>query len=125
MKEARQRIEDDAASIRSDASDRAAQGQGVDPKAEVEKSVQAATSAQAADLKAVQEAQQAAGQQIVEIRSQMQLVSDGLNEVAGDTAALKGEVAAAAEPNALPWIAVGLALIALAPGIIALVRRRA
>jgi hypothetical protein len=125
MKEALQRIEDDAASIRSDASDRAAQGQGVVPKAEVEKSVQAATSAQAADLKAVQEAQQAAGQQIVETRGQMQLVSDGLNEVAGDTAALNGEVAAAAEPNALPWIAVGPALIALALGIITLVRRRA
>jgi hydroxylamine dehydrogenase len=125
MKEALQRIEDDAASIRSDAADKAAQGQGVDPKAEVEKSVQAATSAQAADLKAVQEAQQAAGQQIVEIRGQMQQVSDGLNEVAGDTAALKSEVAAAAESNALPWIAGGLALIALALGIIALVRRRA
>ena len=94
--------------------------QGADHRTKVEKSVQAATSAQAADLKTAQEARQTTAQQVIDLKSQV--MNNNLNKVTGDTEALKGEVAAAAKPSALPWIAGGLAL---ALGIVALARRRA
>ena len=96
--------------------------QGADHRTKVEKSVQAATSAQAADLKTVQEARQTTAQQVIDLKSQVQVMNNNLNKVTGDPEALKGEVAAAAKPSALPWIAGGLAL---ALGIVALARRRA
>jgi hypothetical protein len=52
-------------------------------------------------------------------------VNNSLNKVTGETETLSQQVVAATKPSALPWIAGGLALIALAVGVAALVRRRA
>jgi mono/diheme cytochrome c family protein len=124
MKEALQRIKDEATAMRADAANRQAQEQVAELQSQVEKGTQEAAATQGAELKTLQEVQQATQQQLVEVKTQVQVAANNLNKVTGETESLKNQIATATNPSVLPWIAGALAIIALAIGIVALVRRR-
>lgn len=125
MKETLQRIEDEAASIRTSAADQKSLDKVSELMAQAENGAPEQVAIEAVGLRALQEAQQTTEQQVINLKSQVQGLNNTLNRMAGESETLRQEVAAATRPSAVPWITGALALLALAVGIVALIRRRA